>query len=257
MCLILVAWRTHPRYPLVLAANRDELHARAAMQAHWWADRPRILAGRDLAAGGTWLGVTRSGQLAALTNFRSGSSARPVGRTRGEIVVNLLESAVPVGQRLSELQHDQSQYGGFNVICSDGDRLGIFESATGTGRILDPGIYGLSNHLLDTPWPKVELAKSKIAIALGSAPDDDALLELLRDDTAAPDHALPRTGISREWERLLSSAFIRHAEYGTRCSTVIRIGTDQRIEFREWTWDIAGTLLDDVRFEFEIETPVR
>jgi uncharacterized protein with NRDE domain len=254
MCLILVAWRTHPRYPLVLAANRDEFHARAAMPARWWEDRPRILAGRDLAAGGTWLGVTRSGQLAALTNFRGASSAKPALRTRGEIVVNLLESSSPIDERLSRLIDQRSEYGGFNVLCSDGDRLGILESTAGSRRFLDPGIYGLSNHLLDTPWPKVQQAKSKLAIALGSAPDDGTLLELLRDDAAAPDHALPRTGMSQQWERLLSSAFIRHAEYGTRCSTVIRIGADRGVEFREWTWDVAGTLLDDVRFEFAIES---
>jgi uncharacterized protein with NRDE domain len=255
MCLILLAWRSHPRYSLVLAANRDEFHIRAAQPAHWWTDRPRLLAGRDLAAGGTWLGLTRAGQVAALTNFRSSDPAKPSRRSRGEIVVDMLHSGASIGDRLARLRQMRTQYGEFNVICSDGDRLGVFESAAGASRLLDPGIYGLSNHLLDTPWRKVRQAKSKLAAALGTDPDDGTLLELLRDEEAAPDHELPRSGLDMEWERLLSSAFIRHAEYGTRCSTIIRIGLDGRIEFREWTWRVDGSLRDEVRFEFQSEGP--
>ena len=250
MCLILVAWRVHPRFRLVLAANRDEFHSRQAQPADWWADRPQLLAGRDLVAGGTWLGITRTGDVAALTNYRSGSAPKPARRSRGDIVVGLLEEQSPLEDRLLRLEERRSEYADFSVLCSAGDRLAIYESVAASRRSLEPGVYGLSNHLLDTPWPKVQQAKSQLTDALADHPDDETLLRLLRDDTTAPDEALPRTGVSEAWERLLSSAFIRNVDYGTRCSTVIRIGVEGRIEFREWTWRADGTLADLARFDF-------
>ncbi|HTV95359.1 MAG TPA: NRDE family protein [Steroidobacteraceae bacterium] len=253
MCLILLVWRAHPDFPCVLAANRDEFHDRASAAADWWPGSAGILAGRDLQAGGTWLGVTRRGRFAALTNFRDGGARRADAPSRGALVSELLESGRSVESSVRHLQRVGGDYNPFNAIFSDGVRLGIYESARGEGRELGPGIFGLSNHLLDTPWPKVRNAKSALAAALADVQDDSAILRLLRDERRAPDAELPRTGASLEWERLLSSAFVRAEDYGTRCSTVLRIDAKGHAEFTEWTWDAAGTEAGRRHFGFDIE----
>ena len=253
MCLILMAWQVHPDYPIVMAANRDEFRRRPTAAAAWWTDRPNILAGRDLEAHGTWLGMTADGRIAALTNFRDPNQIKPNAPSRGGLVVEMLESHATMAERLAQLQSVSARYAGFNLLCTDGRELGVYESVPATGRVLGPGIYGLSNHLLDTPWPKVQRAKSSLATALRSLPDDTALLELLRDDRVPADEELPRTGVSLEWERLLSSAFIRGDGYGTRSSNVIRVGIDGQASFREWTWNADGSIGSELRFEFQLE----
>jgi uncharacterized protein with NRDE domain len=253
MCLVLVVWRMHPEYSCVVAANRDEFHARPAAPAGWWPDQPQILAGRDLEAGGSWLGVSRTGRFAALTNYRDPEQRRKDAPSRGALVVSMLESGAPVAECLTYLSGISAAYNGFNVIFSDGERLGIYESVRGCGRELGPGIYGLSNHLLDTPWPKMQNAKSRLEAALLGLHDNAPVLELLRDDQPAPDLQLPQTGVSLEWERLLSSAFVRAPDYGTRCSTIIRIERQGRAYFEEWSWDPAGVDIGTTRLEFELE----
>jgi uncharacterized protein with NRDE domain len=253
MCLVLVVWKVHPLYPCVVAANRDEFHARPTAAADWWPDHPQILAGRDIQAGGTWLGLTRTGRFAALTNYRDPEQRRADAPSRGALVTSLLDSGASVAENLDHLQRVGANYNGFNVIFSDGERLGIYESVQGSGRELGPGIYGLSNHLLDTPWPKVRHAKSRLEAALREMPDTAPLLALLRDDRPAPDDELPRTGVSIEWERLLSSAFVRAGDYGTRCSTIIRIDARGRAYFDEWSWDSAGADSGSVSREFQLE----
>jgi uncharacterized protein with NRDE domain len=250
MCLILVAWRAHPEYPLVVAANRDEFHARPAAAASWWTE-PRILAGRDLTAGGTWLGVTRTGRFAALTNFRDPTRVLKDAPSRGAIVPALLEREEPVIDSLERLRRESGAYNGFNLLMSDAEQLAVFESVAGSGRVLAPGVYGLSNHLLDTPWPKVLTAKAALGAALTRLPDEQPLLELLRDEHRADDEQLPRTGVSLEWERLLSSAFIRTPDYGTRCSTVVLFDRVGNGRFSEWTWDAAGAAAGHVSLTFE------
>lgn len=252
MCLILTAWQVHPDYPIVIAANRDEFHRRPTAAADWWRDRPDILAGRDLEAGGTWLGVTRTGVIAALTNYRDPHQHKPHAPSRGAMVLEMLNSQASMEGRLAQLGSVSARYAGFNMLMTNGPELGVFESAPATGRLLDPGIYGLSNHLLDTPWPKVERAKSQLGAALKSVPDDSALLELLRDDRVPGDEDLPRTGVSLEWERLLSSAFIVGDGYGTRSSTILIVDRDGEVSFREWTWHVDGTLGNEVRYQFQI-----
>jgi uncharacterized protein with NRDE domain len=257
MCLVLIAWRVDPEHPCVVAANRDEFYRRPTAVAEWWPDRPWILAGRDLEAGGTWLGITRSGRFAALTNYRDPARrARKRGVTppsRGALVTSLLESNASVGEGLAQLRGAGANYNDFNLIFSDGERLGVYESVRGTGRELEPGIYGLSNHLLDTPWPKVQHAKSRMEQALSDMADTAPLLALLRDDRPAPDDRLPRTGVSLEWERLLSSAFVRAPDYGTRCSTIIRIDVRGRAYFDEWSWNSSGEDIGRVSLRFELE----
>jgi uncharacterized protein with NRDE domain len=250
MCLILVAWRVHADYPLVLAANRDEFHARAAAPAAWWQD-PQILAGRDLSAGGSWLGVARDGRFAALTNYRDPALVQRAAPSRGELVPATLAAMMPVQLSLQQLRRTADNYNAFNLIFSDGERLAVFESVPGDGRMLAPGVYGLSNHLLDTPWPKLLNAKSALGAALTRLPDERPLLELLRDEHQADDALLPRTGVSLDWERLLSSAFIRTPEYGTRCSSILLIDRHGRVRFSEWSWDESGALAGQVEHRFE------
>jgi uncharacterized protein with NRDE domain len=263
MCLVLIVWRVHSQYPCLVAANRDEFHARPTARAEWWPDRPQILAGRDLQAGGTWLGLTRTGRFAALTNYRDPEQRRAdapgvatpgvATPSRGSLVTAMLESRAPVAEGLAYLRDVGANYQGFNLIFSDGERLGIYESVLGRGRELGPGIYGLSNHLLDTPWPKVQIAKSRLEAALSDMTDTAPLLALLRDDRPAPDEQLPRTGVSLEWERLLSSAFVRAPDYGTRCSTIVRIERQGRAYFEEWSWNSVGADIGRTSLRFELE----
>ncbi len=250
MCLILVAWRAHAEYPLLLAANRDEYHARAAAPAAWW-PAPAILAGRDLTAGGSWLGVARDGRFAALTNYRDPAVAQRAAPSRGELVPATLAAKLPAQQRLQQLRAGAGDYNGFNLIFSDGQQLAVFESVAGEGRLLGPGVYGLSNHLLDTPWPKVQNAKSALSAALAGLPDQQPLFDLLRDERQADDALLPRTGVSLEWERLLSSAFIRAPGYGTRCSSIVSMDRHGRVRFCEWSWDESGHPAGKVEYSFE------
>jgi uncharacterized protein with NRDE domain len=264
MCLILTAWLAHPDYPLVIAANRDEYHAREAAPAQWWTaashptephptePHPNILAGRDLSAGGTWLGLTRDGRFAALTNFRDPERVKAGAPSRGAIVPATLAAAAPVSAQLQAIAGDGARYNGFNLLFGDRDELAVYESAIGRGRLLAPGVYGLSNHLLDTPWPKVVSAKAGLGQALSQLPDETALLQLLRDDRKADDDQLPRTGVNVEWERLLSSAFIRSEDYGTRCSTLVLIDRHGGAHFTERTWDRGGQLAGEARFSFQL-----
>ena len=253
MCLILMAWQTDAKFPCVIAANRDELHSRPTAAAEWWRSTPPILAGKDLMAGGTWLGVTRNGRFAALTNYRDPEQRREGTPSRGTLVTSILQSTDTVRQSLERLREVGAGYNGFNLIFSDGRHLAIYESVLGVGRELGPGVYGLSNHLLDTPWPKVRTAKSRLSTALAHVENKDAVLALLRDDVPAADDELPRTGVGLPWERLLSSAFVRAPDYGTRCSTLVRIDQNRHACFDEWTWDPKGSQIGAVSLQFDLE----
>jgi uncharacterized protein with NRDE domain len=256
MCLILVAWRAHPDYPLVVAANRDEFFARRTAAASFWPDR-KILAGRDLQAGGTWLGIHHgTGRFAALTNYRDPARQRDGLTSRGLLVTDFLTSDTPATSWLEGLARRATDYNGFNLMAGDANSLACLASITGEVRILQPGIYGLSNHLLDSPWPKVEVAKSALATALNAVPDDSPLFSLLHDDTIHPDDALPRTGVSLEWERLLSSAFVRAPGYGTRCSTVVMVGNDGTTVFDEQTWLEGAKAGPRIRYRFRPPAPL-
>lgn len=233
MCLIAVAWQAHPDYPLIMVANRDEFHARPAAPARFWEEAPEVLAGRDLSAGGTWMGITRQGRFAALTNVRE------PGMPKGERSRGLLVSAYLLGDSSPEAYAEQvaaegAAYSGFNLLVGDADSL-WWVSNRGEGPVrLGPGVHGLSNHLLNSPWPKVELARRGLQAQLQS-PDPEALFALLADERRAADADLPQTGVGLDMERLLSSPFIRSSLYGTRSSTVLLAG-HERIHFVEQTF---------------------
>ncbi len=258
MCLILLAWQAHAEYPLVIAANRDEFYGRRTTSADFWPENPNILAGQDLEAGGTWLGISRDGRFAALTNFRQGVNERKGAPSRGELVVRYLQDRASPAAYLTQLQLRAGEYNGFNLLAGDMDELCWFSNRGETALGLTPGIHGLSNHLIDTPWPKVSRGKTALARALGTLPDIEPLFALLGDDQIAPDEELPRTGIRLESERLLSSAFIRSENYGTRSSTVLLADYRGHIRFVEQGYQAGGALGDRREFTFQIQqTPVR
>ncbi len=226
MCLIVFAWKLIPECPLVLAANRDEFFNRPSAPASWWEDHPQVYAGRDLQAGGTWLGISRTGRFAALTNIRHGGERRSDVRSRGELVTGFLTSQHSPEAYLSELRERASAYNGFNLLIGDQERSYWFsndEQDASPMRELAPGIYGLSNGSLDTPWPKVVRAKAQFSSLLCQGAPDDAYFEMLSDTTRASDSRLPDTGVSLEWERLLSPICIESPDYGTRASTLLRV----------------------------------
>lgn len=256
MCLILLAWQAHPNYPLVVAANRDEFYSRRTAAADFWRDAPGVLAGRDLEAGGTWFGVSRNGRFAALTNYRDPPNNIAGAPSRGELVSRFLTGKQAPPDYLAELEAGAHRYNGFNLIFGDSAGLWCFSNCGEGEQALAPGIYGLSNHLLDTPWPKVARGKSALNTALQALPDEAPLFALLRDDHIAPDGALPRTGVSLEWERLLSSAFIRSPEYGTRSSTVLLRDLNGGVRFTEQGFGQNAAQGERREFTFAVSGPL-
>ncbi|MGE0485712.1 MAG: NRDE family protein [Gammaproteobacteria bacterium] len=256
MCLLLVAHDCCPGYRLLVAANRDEFHDRPTAAAEWWDDRPTTLGGRDLEAGGTWLALDRRGRFATITNVRAGRIV-PGQRSRGLIVNDFLDGNDAAFDFTTTLAADGDAYAGFNVLAYDGNALCWYSNASGAPRLLERGIYTLSNAQLDTAWPKTERLREGFGRILGEAPDDivTTLLELLRDDVAAHDHALPDTGIGLAMERVLSSIFIHGSHYGTRCSTVILIDEQGRLTYHERRYDRDAATAGDTRISFELPAP--
>jgi uncharacterized protein with NRDE domain len=258
MCLILLAHGVHPDNPLVLAANRDEFYARPTAPAAFWDDAPHVLAGRDLTAGGTWLGVTRSGRWAALTNYRDPPTPQPGRPSRGALVGDFLRGDATPADYLAAVAADAARYDGFNLLVGDltgahyfGNRL----PGDAAPRRLEPGLYGLSNHLLDTAWPKVERGRRLLGDLLDAgAPTPEALLDILYDTEIAPAHALPDTGVGADRERVLSASFIATPTYGTRASTALIVDRARNATFVERTF-LPGPVADgEVRYDLVLAT---
>ena len=252
MCLITLAHSIHPQFPLVVAANRDEFYARPTTQAGFWDDQPAILAGRDLECMGTWLGVSKSGRFAAVTNFRDPADTRTSAESRGTLVSRFLASTEPAAMFIGEVAANAGAYRGFNLLVGDGTELFCYSNRDGGPRRLEPGIYGLSNHLLDTPWPKVRMARERLEAAMAPAPAVEPLFTLLADTGCAPEGEVPDTVAGAERERMLTAARIVSDTYGTRCSTVLLQGADRTMSFAERTYGPQGVELDTVRFEFRL-----
>jgi uncharacterized protein with NRDE domain len=256
MCLIAFAWKAHPDFPLIVAANRDEWHDRPTATAAWWDDHPEILAGRDLKAGGTWLGVSRSGRFAALTNFRDPSDKKSDAPSRGHLVSRFLAGAESARDYLVALRRDAPRYQGFNLLVGDRHSLFYFGSRTGEILPVPAGVHGLSNHTLNEPWPKVERAKSALEAALQHEMSEKvrqmAIYELLSNATKAPDSVLPDTGVGLEWERILSPALIVTEKYGTRCSTVLSISSRGEVMFEERSLDCNGAVVGTAAHRFTL-----
>ena len=253
MCLILFAWEMHPNFPLVLAANRDEFYERPSAPADFWDDAPGLLAGRDLRDGGTWLGITRGGRVAALTNYRDPASVKAGAPSRGGLVSDYLRSRESPEAYLDRIAPDADRFNGFNLLVGDTEEIFCF-SNRGVRERLEPGIYGLSNHLLDTPWPKVAQGKRVLKALLQQEEVllPEALFALLTDRTWPPDDRLPDTGVGLEWERILSPLFIESPAYGTRSSTVLLIDRKGSVTFIERVFD-GGADPRTARFTFRIK----
>lgn len=241
MCLIIFAYKMRPRYELILAANRDEFYSRPTATADFWADAPEVFAGRDLAAGGTWLGITKRGRFAAVTNYRD--ALAPIGKkSRGNLSRDFLTGNEESEDFLQKIRREKDDFSGFNLLVGDfgaANELFCFSNRDATDEIkkLPAGIYGLSNHLLDTSWQKVEKSKTKFAELLQNSAEINAsdLFQILSDRTPAEDCDLPETGIGIGRERILSPAFIAAGNYGTRSSTVLTIESGGTVNFYEKT----------------------
>jgi uncharacterized protein with NRDE domain len=254
MCLLFIAWKSHPAYELILAANRDEYYDRPTAPAGFWDEAPDLLAGKDLRAGGTWLGITRGGRIAAVTNYRDPASVRPSAPSRGALVTDFLLGRDTPADYLEKLVRSGDRYNGYNLVFGDREALYWYSNRGDDGRRLSAGLYGLSNHLLDTPWPKVERGKQAFRELLErETASPKALFRLLQERTPAEDERLPNTGVSREWERVLSPIFITSPVYGTRSSTLIYVTPGGGVTFMERTFNGGVEQPETARFEFRID----
>lgn len=255
MCLAVIALDAHPRYRLVVAANRDEFHARPTLPAAWGTDAvfTNILAGRDLEAGGTWLGVRHDGRFALVTNVREGGRHDPAARSRGELVPRVLTAAVPPDRALRDIADTQDRYNGFNLLVGDAATAFWMSNRSADRQRFTDGIHGLSNALIDTPWPK--LACTIARVREWTASGDLAIAPLfaaLTDRTLVPDALLPSTGIPLDRERLLSAPFIVSDGYGTRCSTVFTIDRAGHARFHERSFAANGDMTGETSEEFAV-----
>lgn len=249
MCLVVFAWKMHPEYRLVLAANRDEFHKRPAQELHWWPDSPDILAGRDLQAGGTWLAVSKPGRFATVTNYREQLNPRPGLRSRGEIITNFVSSAAPAGKFIASLESDD--YAGFSLLAADRDELWYVSNRGDEAVRLAPGVYGLSNASLDTPWTKLVRTRDALRNLTESGEvDETTLLRIMADRTPAPSADVEAGNLPFVLAKALTAPHIVSAEYGTRCSTALTWSEQEEISVCERRFDVAGTASGDSRYSF-------
>lgn len=253
MCLIAFAWDMHPKYKLILAANRDEFYNRPTAKAAFWEDPPHLLGGRDLKAGGTWMAITKDGRFAAVTNYRDLSNIKENAASRGEIPTDFVKSHQTPEQFIQSLHEHSEDYNGFNVLLSDLQQMGHYSNYERKANILKPGIYGLSNAFLDTPWPKIQLAKQKFRSAISNSFDHQELLEVMMDKRIAVDEELPDTGIPKEMERSLSAMCIRMENYGTCCTTVMTVDRDGVVNFTEKSYPVGDRVENMEHFSFQIQ----
>lgn len=254
MCLVLLAHRVDPRRPLLLLGNRDEFHARPSAAAAPWPEDPRIVGGRDLQAGGAWLGLHADGRFALVTN-RRGPQPKPASRSRGALVRDYLLGHLDAADFAAQAARGHAAYGPFNLLLGDamGTAFGV-DGVSARAFVLEPGLHAMSNGPWDARWPKTERLRESAAARLADA-SDDALLDLLADTTQPPDAALPDTGIGLARERLLAPIFIRGAQYGTRASSLIRVGADGTCGLRERRYGRDGVTLGEARWRRDPDAP--
>ncbi len=256
MCMVLWASDCHDEYKLVVAANRDEFYKRPTLPAAFWPDNPQLLAGKDMQHGGTWMGITTTGRFATLTNYRDPSNHNPHAISRGQLVQKYLEGNLAPASYLEKLVDMKENFNGFNLLAGTLDDLYYFSNLEKVVRKVEKGCHGLSNNLLDVPWPKVTRGKEALATCL-QKPDIglEKLFEIMADKYMPPDHELPQTGVSLELERLLAPAFVEMPDYGTRTTTVILIDRSNYVQFWERSF-IPGQkdTRSQVYYEFRVDT---
>lgn len=254
MCLINFQYQLHPNYQLIIAANRDEFYKRPTANAHFWEDEPNVLAGRDLEKRGTWLGITKEGRFAALTNYRAPAHMQAKKHSRGKIVSDYLTGNKTPENYIHDIQQMKELYSGFNLLLGNSNHLIYYNNIENTMTKVDSGTHSLSNHFLNTPWPKVEKGKHLLNayITEHQIVDPEVLFTILANDEIAKDEDLPRTGIDLSLERQLSPLFIDYGDYGTRCSTILLITKNNDVTFIERTFH-QGKLQGENRFSFSIK----
>lgn len=237
MCLILLALAQREDYPLVIISNRDEFYARPTRAAHWWDDAPNTFGGRDLEAQGTWMGVSKQGRFAAVTNVREPGRKQISKRSRGDLTREFLTGSESVQQFLARIASQQDDYAGFNLLIGDSNELWSYSNRQPGIHKLTPGFYGVSNGYFDEAWPKLASGKIALEQALGNGADDDAFIDIMNSEQQAPDELLPTTGVPLEKERLLSSRFIKLSDYGTRASSLVKFTNQNTVSFTEQSFD--------------------
>lgn len=246
MCLILFSYKLHADYQLILAANRDEFYNRPTASLNYWSGHPDVLAGRDLKGNGTWLGITRSGRLAAITNYREPAAHMENAPSRGILIRDFLTGDASPEHYLKAVSKKGKAYNGFNLIAGDPSGLYYYSNRATRVRRLQPGLYGISNHLIDTAWPKIQRGKGLLKRQLNGREkiDIEKIWELLADRSLPADKALPDTGVGLQWERILAPLFISSPDYGTRSSSIVLMENSGQITFMERTYfntsDAAG-----------------
>lgn len=263
MCLLLFAVNEHPEYPLVVAANRDEFYVRPTELARYWDDAPEILGGRDLERGGTWLGVAKNGRWAAVTSFREPDGGS-YETSRGHLVSEYLKRGYNPSAYAEKMLAEGHRYAGFNLLVGNAGQIVYCSNRDAKSREIRKGMHGLSNHLLDTPWPKLMQSRDRFAQAVNGRGgiDAKALFEVLNSREVPADEQLPDTGVGLEWERLLASAFIASPGYGTRSSTLILMDAAGRVSFTERSYQAGADglnrpgLFRDAVFEFQVTRPL-
>ncbi len=252
MCLILFALNEHPKYPLVLLANRDEYFNRPTLYAHPWEEHREVIAGLDQTAGGTWLGITKKNRFAAITNYRDPQRLHPDAQSRGALTKNFLTGTQPPGSYIEGIKTKDHSYNGYNLLLSSSPgQMTHYSNITSQTTILDNGIHGLSNHLLDTQWPKVQNGiRSLSRILSGKTIDPEQLFKIMLNNKPASNDKLPSTGIDKNLEQKLSSMFINIPGYGTRCTTLLLIDRHNQVTFHEHTFNEAGEKINQTTFTF-------
>lgn len=255
MCLIIFAHRVSAQYPLLIAANRDEYHGRPTTISGFWPDHPQLLAGRDEQLGGTWMGIARNGRFAAVTNFRDPDASKAAPRSRGELPLKFLTDAIAIPDYLEDIAARADEYSGFNLLLGDRDSLWYFSNSSEKQQPVElpPGIYGLSNASLDTPWPKVILGKTLLEqILQTNAPiSHDLLLDLVNDKSLVKPQELEHIGLESDMEQRLSAQFIQSEAYGTRASTTLWRSAGGEMNWREISYNPQGQVVGQTLEAFE------
>jgi len=256
MCLVLFAYHCHSRYKLVVAANRDEFFERPALPAAFWPDEPHILAGRDLKEGGTWMGITKGGRFAVLTNYRDPSRLKPDRKSRGHLVQNYLTSQSEPATFIETLGDSAADYNGFNLLFGDIRTLFYYSNQQGELRSLAAGVHGLSNALLDDRWPKVTRGRTTLEqIMRNEVINPEDLFRMMADQQQPDDHDLPHTGVGLEMERILAPAFVSSPNYGTRVTTLLLADYQNRVEYYEHSFiPSSDRVAGEVHYNFAIES---
>jgi uncharacterized protein with NRDE domain len=255
MCLIIFAKNKHPKYKLIIAANRDEFFSRSTLVADFWEEDRSILGGRDVQSGGTWFGINKNGRFIAITNYRDPKNEKKEAKSRGELSKKFLSQNLNVSDFLADVSKDRYKYNGFNLLLSDDnfENLYHYSNVTDVSMKIDDGIHGLSNHLLDSPWPKIQKGKKSLKSILQSDSINSAeIFTMLKNGTEAPDNSLPGTGISYDLEKKLSPVFISLKGYGTRCSTALIVDASGQLSFQEISYNEHKQVISEKKYKLPL-----